>query len=497
MRYETEQTWDLCVVGAGIAGLNALYAASDYLPQGAKVLLIDKRDRVGGMWNTTYDHVRLHQPHQLFTVGDIKWQLGKDRTYLADRFEVLEHMRHCLDVLRGRMDLSEWYGWSYQSHEESTQPHDGPIAHVHIVDEEGTVREVRAKRFIMAVGINVQPSRPFELDSQDVRPILPESPECFGVEMNQGDHPIYVVGGGKTGADMAYRAAKRYPGRKIVMLVGDGTSFFPRERLFPSGLDRFTGGAPFLSVLVDLASRYDGANEVEVYQHFLEEYALTFGGVESGNCVFGIMSQEEIDVINANVDVRNGFFQDVIDTPQGPAMVFRDGATEPIEPGSWMINCTGALLRNKLAEQACVSAHGTTLHVSSAAGFVFLSSISAHVLTHMWYRDALSDAPLWLMDHQRLYRVSQNANFLIVGAAQIVHNVLVSIERLPPEVLAKSDGLTDTWYPGYRTLWNLGKLRLRGKRLKKRLDQALTVMNQRDQVRRPVRASARAAREVA
>lgn len=60
---------DLCILGAGIAGLNALFAASRYLTRDQKVVLIDRRPNAGGMWNAAYDYVRLHQPHPMFTAG--------------------------------------------------------------------------------------------------------------------------------------------------------------------------------------------------------------------------------------------------------------------------------------------------------------------------------------------------------------------------------------------------------------------------------------------
>ena len=87
------ETCDVCIVGAGIAGLNALFVASRYLSPGQKVILLDRRARVGGMWVDTYPYVRLHQPHPMFTAGNIKWTLGKDRSYLATKGEVLDHPR--------------------------------------------------------------------------------------------------------------------------------------------------------------------------------------------------------------------------------------------------------------------------------------------------------------------------------------------------------------------------------------------------------------------
>src|ERR1700710_1382209 len=85
------ETCDVCIVGAGIAGLKALFGARRYLTRDQKVILIDRRMRVGGMWVDTYAYVRLHQPHPMFTAGNIKWTLGKDRSYLATKGEVLDH----------------------------------------------------------------------------------------------------------------------------------------------------------------------------------------------------------------------------------------------------------------------------------------------------------------------------------------------------------------------------------------------------------------------
>jgi len=80
---------DLCILGAGIAGLNALFVASRYLSRDDRVVVVDRRAGVGGMWLSTYDYVRLHQPHSFFTAGNIPWTFGKERSHLATRAEVL------------------------------------------------------------------------------------------------------------------------------------------------------------------------------------------------------------------------------------------------------------------------------------------------------------------------------------------------------------------------------------------------------------------------
>ena len=92
--------YDLVVVGAGVAGLNALYAAVQYLPSSARVMLVDQKDSAGGMWNSAYDYVRLHQPHPMFTVGDLKWAWSKPREYLAKRDEVRDHLSGSLAAVQ-------------------------------------------------------------------------------------------------------------------------------------------------------------------------------------------------------------------------------------------------------------------------------------------------------------------------------------------------------------------------------------------------------------
>jgi cation diffusion facilitator CzcD-associated flavoprotein CzcO len=110
---------DLCIVGAGLAGMNALAVASQYLRRGARVILVDRRPRVGGMWVDAYPYVRLHQPHPWFTAGDIGWTQGHDRSHLATRPEVLDHFQHCLDVVRRRVTVDTLLGWEFDGYEES------------------------------------------------------------------------------------------------------------------------------------------------------------------------------------------------------------------------------------------------------------------------------------------------------------------------------------------------------------------------------------------
>ncbi len=106
---------DVCIVGAGLCGMNALFVAGSYLRPDQKVILIDRRARVGGMWVDTYLYVRLHQPHPMFTAGNIKWTLGREPSYLATKREVLDHFSYCLQQIKQRVRVEERYDWDFQS----------------------------------------------------------------------------------------------------------------------------------------------------------------------------------------------------------------------------------------------------------------------------------------------------------------------------------------------------------------------------------------------
>ena len=55
----------------------------------------------------------------MFTAGNIKWTLGKDRSYLATKGEVLDHFEHCLNVIKQRVQVDEYFGWDMESDDET------------------------------------------------------------------------------------------------------------------------------------------------------------------------------------------------------------------------------------------------------------------------------------------------------------------------------------------------------------------------------------------
>jgi hypothetical protein len=70
------------------------------------------------MWNTAYDYVRLHQPHTMFTVGDMRWRWDKPSHYLAQRDEVPDHLASSLQRVAAAVSLETAFAHTVVSMEE-------------------------------------------------------------------------------------------------------------------------------------------------------------------------------------------------------------------------------------------------------------------------------------------------------------------------------------------------------------------------------------------
>ncbi|MCB1328860.1 MAG: FAD-dependent oxidoreductase, partial [Maritimibacter sp.] len=285
------RTYDLVVVGAGIAGLNALHAAAAYLPRGARVLLLDEKDRAGGMWNTAYDYVRLHQPHPMFTVGDMKWTWDKPATYLAGRDEIQAHLAAALGPIADKLALDLRLGHRVLSCDE-VETGEGFRARVafHPMDAPETFETVEATRAIYASGLDYRVPEPLPLTSDAVLSVTPQDLRAALSARPQA--PVYVVGGGKTGMDTILEAWAQDPARKVTLIAGAGTNFMNRTRYAPTGLRRWTSGAPFSGLLRDIARSFDGDNEAAMIDHFRRTHA-TDPDTPNAGFLFGFQSEAE------------------------------------------------------------------------------------------------------------------------------------------------------------------------------------------------------------
>jgi pyridine nucleotide-disulfide oxidoreductase len=442
---DRSEHYDAVVVGAGIAGLNAVAVASEYVGPEGRVLLVDRRLAAGGMWNDTYDYVRLHQPHAFFTAGGIPWTQGHPREHLATKPEVLRHMRHCLDTIAGRTQLDTRFGSEYVAHVER----DG-LVEVTLRSDDGASVIATTRRLVKAFGYDVATNPPFAVSSDRVRSISPDDQDVRTGAISADSAPVWIIGGGKTGMDTALALVGAQPGRDVRMLVGGGTAFSVREKLFPTGVHRWIGGSRPNQYFIDLSLRFDGANETQAMAWFLS------GGGHSPvarprDYMLGILGHAEAATIRAGVtEFVSDHLVDVQDVETGPQLVLRSGATRPIEDGSWLVNCTGYLARHHRPYEPFSSATGRVLTITDRSATTHLTSFAGYLLTHALMKGLLPLPDLYEVDLVELREKAKPA-WGVTAATLTLYNIGVLFDALPSSIFLRNQLDFDRWYPKPRT----------------------------------------------
>ena len=476
--FTREERCDVCIVGAGIAGLNALFAASRYLSRDQKIILIDRRARVGGMWIDTYPYVRLHQPHPMFTAGNIKWTLGKDPSYLATKGEVLDHFAHCVDVIKERVQVGEYLGWEFESDEEA----DG-IVRVTCRSPDGQVLVVEAKRLIKAYGFRVMPNDPLEISSKRVQSVSPDHCDVRAGDMQASDSPVWIIGGGKTAMDTAHALITHYPGREVNLVAGRGTFFSRRDRLFPAGARRWWGGTLGSTMADQLARRFDGTNEAEVQEWFRSTYCH-FVTPDAENFLAGVLSESENNTISAGLnDVVMDYFEDAVDRNGSTEIVFRSGSTKTIQAGSWIVNCTGYLSPdNTHPYEPYVSASGSVVSIQPRSCTLHLPAFQGYFLGHLLFSRKITDVPLYELDVPHL-REKSSAAFPYTLFTLVRYNLSLIFESLPRRAFTENGLDLDAWYPLPRQLPSRMKFLLTHRRSREQARRVLDTVRERFDVR--------------
>lgn len=438
---------DLCVLGAGIAGLNALAVASEYLGKDQRVIVVDRRPRAGGMWLDTYDYVRLHQPHRLFTAGNLRWNLRAKRSHLASKGEVIDHFGDLFERLSRRMKLDAYFGWEYESHQEADD-----VVRVTCKSADGQTLVIETPRLIKAFGFAVERNDPLALTSTSVRSVSPNFCDMRGAEMSASDAPVWVVGSGKTAMDTAHTLITENPGRAVSLVAGAGTMFQCRDLYYPTGWSRWAvGGRTPNSIYTEVARMFDGTNEDDVFRWMRENICVDVTpGV--GRMMFGIMSRAEAATIRDGLaSTVMDYLDDAVDTPDGVELRFRSGDTQVIPDGSWIVNCTGyALFRMSLPEPF-VSRTGRVISVNERSSVLVLTTQASYFLTHLMFRNKLTELPLYELDTADLRRSSPMAMPIVVFAHNL-YNLAVAFKALPLSVFLKWGTDVDRWYPPHRRM---------------------------------------------
>ncbi len=469
---------EVCIVGAGITGLNALVVASTYLSRSDKVVLVDRRSRAGGMWVDTYDYVRLHQPHGIFTAGNVKWTLGEPPSHLATKPEVLAHLHHCVGVARERVDLEEHYGWDYVAHEEV----DG-LVHVTFRAADGSARTVKTQRLIKAFGHVVAPNEPLATSSERVRSTTPERLDLDSPEVRGDDAPFWIIGSGKTAMDAAHLVITRLPGREVHMLAGPGTMFSRRDSFFPTGASRWWSGTRINTMLGEVGERFDGTNEDEVREWYRTAYGIGLSR-DAKNFFGAYLSEAELEVITAGLrSAEHEYFADAVDRGEAVDLVLRSGGTRTVPPGTWLVNCTGSLLRTSHPYEPFVSPSGRTLSIqmrSSTTGI--FSAFAGYYLTHLMFTGRLGSVGLYELDVEELHQKARHV-VTFASLSLSVHNLSLLSEALPKKALMECGLDYDLWYPLPRRLVGVADFLRTHRRRREQCRQALDTLGERFDVR--------------
>lgn len=472
------RSFDLCIVGAGYAGLNALFVATRHLPRTARVLVLDRHLRPGGMWNDTYPYVRLHQPYRFFTAGNIPWSLRRERSYLATRDEVAGHLRHCFEVLSGRLAVDGRWGWECVDHVE-----DGTSVIVTARDPEGRTHTFDVHRFIDATGFDVESLEPLPLSSRHVHSIAPNELADSGL-LGRDDAPAWVVGSGKTAMDTVLALARANPARRIGMVTGAGTFFYNRDLVNPVGAKRWTGGMRYNAIFAGAAERFDGTNAEDVAARCRQSVGTSpLHDPEPPHLLFALLSEAEAAAVTAGVrDVIRDHLIDVVDDASGPALVLRSGARRPIVAGSWIVNCTSHLAPREVKHVPYVSPSGRCMSINSSSVTLPNSAVSAYFMTHLFLRNKLADAPLYELDFHGLRRDAPAATLAVVSTLTM-YNLSLVFERLPMKAFQESHLDIDRWYPVPRQLAGQLQFMRTHKRNRAHHRQALDTFSRRSGVR--------------
>jgi len=476
----TVEDCDLCIIGAGICGLNFLFSASQHMSKENKVILVDRNPNPGGMWNDTYPYVRLHQPHPMFTIGNFSWSLDKDRSHLATREEVLQHFAECIDRLRDRVTLVERYGYAYEGHEEiGVDEKTRAEARLRPTASYDNSLVIRTPHLVKAFGLQVPKPEPLSLSSKNVVSISPS--DLDSLERVPEDVSVYVVGGGKTGMDTAHVLLTRYPAREVSLIIGKGTIFWDRNKLFPSGPKRWWGGQMVMPTFLDLALRFDGTNEAEVHEYLKRAYTISLND-RCDNFFSAVLSEEENTFISEQVhDVVEDYLVDVVDVADRPVMKLRSGAERAMERGSYVVGCTGSLLREHHPYEPYLSESGTTVSIQATSSVYGFQSFSGYWLGQLLSTGNLLDIPLYALDMERLFTRNKKA-FTFAWMTQLLYNTILIMDTIPARALKDCRLNFDNWYPLYRQLPFLLKTKINKRSYLEHFRKSLDLVCERTQV---------------
>jgi hypothetical protein len=347
---------------------------------------------------------------------------------------------------------------------------------------DGQFLVIEAKRLIKAYGVRVVPNDPLETSSERVLSVSPDFCDMRGDEMRASDTPVWIIGGGKTAMDTAHALITEYPGREVNLVAGSGTFFSSRDRFFPVGTRRWWGGSLLGSIAVEVVRRFDGTNEIDVGNWFRATYG-TWLTPATGNFLLGVLSESENKTIAEGLnEVMMDHFVDAVDRDGATDLVFRSGSTKVIEPGSWIVNCTGYLMPRDHPYEPYVSGSGAVVSIQPRSAMMHLTSFMAYFLTHLLFLGKIRDVPLYELDMEDLRRKS-NAVFPYTVFSLAQYNLSLIADSVPTKVFRDCGLDFDRWYPLPRRMLGTARFMLTHRREREHQRRTLDTVRERFDVR--------------
>ncbi|MGN6335853.1 hypothetical protein [Mycobacterium sp.] len=302
-------------------------------------------------------------------------------------------------------------------------------------------------------------------------------------DISKSDSPVWIIGGGKTAMDTAHTLISTYPGREVNLVAGQGTFFSSRDSLLPSGARRWWKGAPPSALATQLSRRYDGTNESDVQGWYRATHG-TFLTPRAENFVLGVLSEAENRTISAGLnDVVMDYLEDAVDRNDTTELVFRSGSTKTIQPGSWVVNCTGYVkFPDEDSYEPYVSSSGAVVSINVRSAVLHLPAFMGYFLGHLLFLDKLSEIPLYEIDWQSLRQKAPLA-FPYVLFALVQHNLSLIYDNVPRRVFNENGLDFDKWYPVPRRLPGMARFVLTHRRERERQRRVLDTVRERFDIR--------------
>lgn len=469
-----EEVCDVCIIGAGYAGLTSLHIAAQYQARGARIILVDRRAFTGGNWREQYSFVRLHQPYQMFTAADFKWSIRRDPAYLATKEEIIAHLDSILNhhKNKGKLRIDCFLEHEYLRHQ--IKKDDLAIVYLrNLKPIEGMnygFVKITTKLLIKAEGWQIPIHKALRFQSQNIKSIALTDPLLSTTPLQLNNSSLYIVGSGKSAMDLAYRLATTKASiekPKINIITGRGMSFFCRDKIFPTNWRKTFGTS--LSVtefLLDIVLNWNGKNHQSIYKKLVNDgYLISL--IDSPKTLnFGLLSRHELGIIRQNINqIISGHLENILDINHQPLAIFKSGKKIKMEPDALIVNCTNHLIPPQpkpVLEGNCV--------VSPQISASFSSGISATLVLYAYFNGKLSQNSGQLFYCGSLEPKETFAfRVLLAAFANITH----LINSVPLHALLSDRSNFDKWMPLHKQVLGLIKLKINQEKIIKKAHEIL------------------------